>query len=257
MKVLLPSKGVLGTKFVNLKPVTFADIRNVQFLNQEEELLKAQFTTSLINDVDLNKITKMDLDYLFTILAMQTQLNSVGFNYTCSCGESHNSTIIFGGQDLIEIPSKTKFPHVVNVRGTKMSYNILSAQQHIEACEYALQQDDFKSAYEDACVTFIFGKTINEIEWTKQLDISTFMSALLFQNVMFHGVKLTKTERCPKCGKLNEVTINPTTEMIKIDTNVLIGQYINVSSLLDFDNFLKITIPEFTTFREAIDAQNL
>ena len=251
MKIILPSKGALGDRVVDMRPATFADLRNVQSLNQEEELLKIEFVQSLVKDLHLDRITKMDMDYLFIIAAMQVQLNSVGFTVTCKCGSQIKDLVKFGDQDLIELP-KTKLPYHTTVGKSKASFTLLSAQNHLDACIYALQQEDFKSAYEDACAAFIFCKDLSCIEWVKQLDIATYLSAFLFQKSLFHGVVLKKKILCPDCGKVTEVQIKPTTDLIKIDTNVLMDQFVNVTTVLDFDNFLKMTIPEFNTFKETV-----
>ena len=70
MKVVLPSQGVLGTKTVEMRAPTFGDLREMNNSNQTEGLLKVDFVKKLIDPhVDLSKITKMDLDYLFLIAA--------------------------------------------------------------------------------------------------------------------------------------------------------------------------------------------
>ena len=43
MKVILPSLGILGTRVVDLRPVRFDDLRAVNDMNQDPEILKNNY----------------------------------------------------------------------------------------------------------------------------------------------------------------------------------------------------------------------
>lgn len=255
MKVILPSNGILGLKHVDLRQPKYSDFRKVQSLNQEELLLKAEFVKLLIPEsTDLSKMTYYDLDYLYTIAVFSSQFNSITYRhkFACECNEVPTFEFKLDAQEVVDLP-KMKLPHVKNISGTDYNFNILSAQQHIDACTYALQQEDFNNAYQDACAAFILGKTLDDIEYIHNLDTVIYLACFLFQRVCFHGLFLEQTVKCPKCGKEETVAIQLDTSFIKFDLNVYMAQYANVSSVVDFDTFLDFTIPEFKAFIESLN----
>lgn len=255
MKIALPSLGILGCKSVDIRQPKFEDLRSVQSLNQEEPLLKLQFTQRLLDSkVDLNKITKMDMDYLFVVAAFVIQFNTVKYKFTCSCGEVVEKKFNLAEQDIIDLP-KFKHPYKRLINGTEYQFHLLSAQQAIDACEYALNQEDFDSAYEDACAAFILGKTLGDIEWVKSLDASVFLAAFLFQKANFHGVRLSSLNTCPKCHKTTKVNINASSKMVRMELNEFMDQYTQISDMVSFEGFLDFTVPEFKAYVEALNAK--
>lgn len=255
MKIVLPSMGILGCKSVDIRQPKFDDLRNVNSLNQEEPLLKLQFTKRLLDyKADLNKITKMDMDYLFVVASFAIQFNTVKYTYTCSCGNDIQSKFNLAEQDIVDLP-KFKYPYKRKVNGVEYQFHLLSAQQALDACEYALNQEEFDSAYEDACIAFILGKTTNDIEWVKNLDASVALAALLFQKANFHGVRLSERLVCPKCNKTTKVNINASSAMIKLELNQLMDQYTQVSDMVSFEGFLDFTVPEFKAYIEALNSK--
>jgi len=255
MKIALPSMGILGCKNVDIRQPKFDDLRNVQSLNQEEPLLKLQFTKRLLDSkVDLNKITQMDMEYLFVVASFAIQFNTVKYTYTCSCEEKIDRKFNLVEQDIVDLP-KFKHPYKKKINGVDYEFHLISAQQAIDACEYALNQEDFDIAYEDACIAFALGKTVADIEWIKTLDASVALAALLFQKANFHGVRLSEKVTCPKCGKTTKVNINASSAMVKLELNQLMDRYTQISDMVSFEGFLDFTVPEFKAYIEALNAK--
>lgn len=253
MKVYLPSSGILGTKSVELRQPTFGDIRNSSSFNSEEAIFKYEFIKQLLSDkFDFSKITKYDLEYLFTIVAFSVQFNSIGWSVKCDCGKTIKGSYTLEGKDIVVL-EKYQLPHVLDVNGITLEYNILSASQSIQAAEYALSKEDFNSAYEDACAAFIFGKSLSDIDWVKSLDLSVYLSAFLFQQANFHGLKLEDNCVCPFCGASFPVSINVTSAFVKIDIPTMMKMFASVSSVLSFDAFINFTVSEYRSFIDAVN----
>ena len=255
MKIILPSNGVLGCKSVDLRQPKFEDIRNVSNLNQEEALLQALFIKELLPpEFDLSKITKFDIDYLFAIVAYSCQFNTAQYNFKCECGHVIRKEFSIVDKEVIEL-EKIKLPHLKRINGVLLSYTILSAQQHIDACEYALSKEDFKTAYEDAVACFTLGKSLDDISYVTNLDIGIYLSAHLFQQVSFHGLNFLEDVKCPQCSKVSHLDIQPNSDYIRISIEDLMKHFASVASVMSFDTFVDFTIPEFRAFIEAMNSK--
>lgn len=257
MKVILPSSGVLGTRTVELRQPKYSDFRKASSLNQEELLLKTDFVKLLLpEDTDYKKITYQDMLYLYTIAIFSCNYQKITYQHTfsCKCGKTLRYECLFSDKEVIDL-GKIKLPHHKSILGVDYEFNILSAEQHTLACEYALQEENFQNAYNDACAAFILGKTIKDIPEILDLDAMVYLAAHLFQRVMFHGVKLEEIVKCPTCGKEEIVVLDLDTSFINYDLNVFMSLYSNVSSLVDFDAFLDFTIPEYKAFIETFNAK--
>lgn len=257
MKVVLPSSGVLGTKNVELRQPKYSDFRKVNSLNQEENFLKTEFVKLLLpEDTDYSKITYQDMLYLYTIAVFSCNYNKITYQhkFSCECGLTPQFECLLSDKEVEDL-GKIKLPHTKEVAGVEYSFSILSAEQHTLACEYALQQDNFEDAYNDACVAFILGKSIKDVPEIQQLDAMIYLAAFLFQRVCFHGIKLKEKIKCPKCGKEEHVNLVLDSSFVKFDLNVFMALYSNVSSLVNFDTFLDFTIPEFKAFVDSFNGK--
>ena len=126
--------------------------------------MRAQFVKLLLTDkVDFNKITKYDLDYLFSVAAFSLKFNSVIYDVTCDCGKKLSNKFDVA-EKAVRTLDKVKLPYLKKIGDTEYNFHILSAQQHIDACEYGLQCEEFNQGYEDACCCFILGWSIDKIE---------------------------------------------------------------------------------------------
>lgn len=256
MKVILPSLGILGTRVVDLRPVRFDDLRAVNDMNQDPEMLKTLFTKRLIDSVDLNKITKYDLEYLYLVSAFSVAFNTVGFKTTCpKCGKEIKSDYDFAEAELQTL-QKVKLPIKRKIDGVEYSYHLLSAQQHCDALDYAMAFDNPQNAYADACAAFTLGRKIDEVEdFVKDLSASVYFTTFLFQQCCFHGVKPTAKVTCSDCGSEFETSLKVPVSMITVNITELMNMYASVSDKLSFDNFLSFTVPEFKLFVDSLNSR--
>lgn len=255
MKIALPSSGILGTKTVEMRAPTFGDLREMNNSNQIEGLLKIDFVKRLIDPhVDFSKITKMDLDYLFLIAAFSIQFNVMNYKLTCpSCGKVNSRRFDLSAQDVVTLNS-TSATYSRKINGIDLTFRVLSAQDEVCALDYALQKDDFESAYQDACACLTLGYPLSDIDTVLKMDASIYLATFLFQNCMFHGVRLEDTVIC-ECKKKTKINLTGTSNMIKVDIPSLMRQFASVSDHISFEGFLSFTIPEFTSYIESLNAK--
>lgn len=251
MKVYLPSRGILGKSIVELRQPTIGDIRNISNFNSEDKLLQIQFTQQLIENVDLSKITRWDLYYLFCISAFTTQQNALTYTLKCSCGKTIKSTFSLAGKDITDLTLNKPFISK-EINGKKYNFRLLSALDELKACEYAIGQEKFDEAYNDAHVALILG--MSDFDKAKELDLHLYMSALAFDKICYHGINLKEKFKC-SCGKTLVTNIEPNSSCILIDTNVLLNRFISISEHMSLDNFLSLTLSEYKQFVDILNAR--
>ena len=251
MKVKLPSNGLFGSKTIDLREPTFEDIRKSWSLNQEEPLFKIQFVQQLAN-IDLSKVTKQDIEYLFTIAAFSIQFNTVLFSTKCTCGNVINNTFSLPECDVVDI-KPYKLPYKTKVDGVDCSFTVLSAQQDLDACEYALSEEDFNSSYEDALATLGLCKSLSDVELVRNLPSSVYLASFLFQQANFHGVDLVKEVVCPHCGATLRCKVSVDSSYVKMKIETLMDIYASLSKIISFETFAKFTVPEYTAYIKALN----
>jgi len=255
MKVILPSLGIYGCRSVDMRPATFDDLRAANYMNSEcEGLIKLQFIKRL-SDVDFTKITKCDADYLFAVAALSISFNTVNYSVSCShCNHTISREFIFQEKE-IDTLDKIELPVVRKINGVEYSYRIPSAQDELNAIEYALSQDDFETAYQNAMACFIFNKGLESIDEVRGYDAAVYLSAFVFNQCCFHGFNNLEKLTCPHCGAEVVTRVRIPASLISIDLSSIMESYSRVSDQLSFDSFLKFTIPEFSTLIESLNAQ--
>lgn len=254
MIVKLPSNGILGTKTVDLRQPTFDDIRKSNSFNTEDFLFKSDFVKLLIpTDTNLSKITYWDLEYLFLIAAFAVQFNEVTFKSTCSCGKQIESNYNLLSQEVVDI-KPYKLPHVLKLNNKEVRFNILSAQDGIDAAVYAIGNDNYEQAFQDAIVNKVYGY-LADAQYSHDLSVAEYLAAFLFHKANFHGVRTVKTVQCPSCQKEFEVEIGVDSSFIHIDLDKIMSMYANVHDVLTFDAFVKLTIPEYKAYIDALNSR--
>ena len=255
MKVTLPSQGILGTKTVEMRAPTFGDLREMNNTNQIDGIVKLQFVKRLVDPhVDWSKVTKMDLDYLFLIAAFSLQFNRVTYKVRCpKCGNIYSKEFRLDDKEITTV-SKKGYPYKTKINGMDLEYSVLSVAQEEQALEYALQSEDFESAYEDACAAFILGKSIEQIDEVRKIDASIYFSTFLYQQCMFHGVILEESLNC-SCSHKSKVRLNADASLVQVSIQDLMRQFAEVSDHMSFEGFLSFTIPEFSAYIESLNTK--
>lgn len=257
MKVLLPSHGILGQQSVNMKIPTFGILHELQSYNQDELLKKFKFV-ELLTDADFNKITEMDCEYLFLVAAFSLVFNTASYDLQCeSCGEKFKKNLVLTEQDIKELHIKKKdLPFHKRVKGIKYTYNLLSAAQVIQAYDWATYEDNTEQAFQDAKVAFIMGKSLNDIQWVRNLPVSVYLAAHLFQKMNYHGLDDVASAKCPKCGKEFKFRFTLTTSVLEFDIDKMMSKFASVSDQLTLSDFMMMSIVDFNAFVNVLNHKN-
>ena len=254
MKVVLPSLGALGIKTVDLREPKIKDLREIANSNKIDSLIRLDLVKLLIDEkVSLDKITKYDSDYLFTIAALSIQFNSLAYQLQCPhCKRQIHTELNLEDKELITLEDR-KFPIKVVVNGVERTYRLLSAQDEIDIVDYALSTDgDYQTLYENMTVSKILSEPIENIN---ELHSGTYLSALLFNQAMYHGIPTQNKIQCPNCNKTVNVLMEPTSKMLPLSTTDLISHFASVHDVLSFESFLDLTIPEFSTLIKSLNSR--
>lgn len=256
MKVILPSCGALGLKTVELRPITLSDIRSLHNSSQDPNMAKVELVQSLC-DVDLSHITKWDLDFLYNLSMFSVVYNTVEF--TSECPHCHNTFKNSFSIDGVEVKTLRKYkPLTKQIGKESYTFHVVSAQQFVDALTYAVPEEDEQAAYEDSIVAFTLGKelTSSDLEWVRKLPAKVYMLCFYFQQSCFHGVALTRQSECPHCHKSFTTFLNVPTDAIKVPLAKLMGMYTSVADQVTYEDFGKMTIPEYDYFIKALNERS-
>ena len=67
---------------------------------------------------------------------------------------------------------------------------------------------------------------------------------------------IKKEVECPKCHKKHILQITLDSSWVKVDLPSFIAQFASVRTCLDFQSFLKFTVPEFKNFVDYLNAES-
>lgn len=252
MKVLLPSHGILGQKSVNMRIPTFRDIHEIQSYNTDPLLRRYHFV-ELITDADFKRVTTMDVEYLFSAAAFSLMYNMVEYKPECpKCKSKVSSYVRLSDLDIKELRlHPSDLPYHKRIKGVKYSYTLLSAQQMLDAYDYGqfAQSGEESSAFEDAQVALIMGKQFSDIDtYVKKLPVSVYLAAFLFQKLNYHGLEYVATARCRECGEQFKFRFKLTEEVLKFDIENMMSKFASVSSYINFNDFMSMSIIDFNAF---------
>lgn len=258
MKVILPSNGLLGTKWVDLREPTFEDLRKTYSATIDDEYLyKYEFIKSLC-DFDESKITMDDVIYLYEISVAAISLNTIKIEVTCDCGNKVESEYTYLDDDVpVRTLNKESRRCKTTLGDIEYNFNILSAKDGLDIHTYALGDSDNEKMVEEATVCKVLGYEITDdnIEKIRKIPCSIYASCFIFINANKHGMSVVKKVKCPHCNKEMNVKINLDSSWSKMDVPTFISQYASIRDCLDFKSFLKFTIPEFKSFVEYLNAE--
>lgn len=248
MKVLLPSRGLFGQYKVEMRIPTMGDLYDIQSYNKDDLLKKYHFLT-MISNVELSKVTAYDAEYLYMLAAFSLLFNEATYTHKCpKCGNTVKKVVRLSELDIVQLKAKPKdFPLSKRVSGNKYMFNLLSAAQMLEAYEQAQYEDNSEQAFEDLKVTFIMGKP-HDIKYVRSLPISVYLSALMFQRINYHGLDNLVEAKCPKCGRKIKFRFALNSSVLDTGNNAIVRRFASVSGLLSFEDFLKMSLIDFSVF---------
>lgn len=254
MKVLLPSKGLFGQRSVDLRFPTFKDLKEIQNYSDSEIAKKIKFITQLSN-VNLSKVSFYDAEYLFAITAFSLLYNNITYNITCpKCKERFKTHLQIFDLEIKQL-DRRKEEQVVD--GKKYQFNVLSAQQVLDAYEQSQFEDNVEEANEDMLATMTLGLPIQHhksIAGTVPLRV--YASTFVFQRLKFHGLSYLAKAKC-NCG--NEVTYkyNIGSEVLSLSIEDLMDKYYDVSSWMSLEDFWSMTLPDYNAFVQVVNRKNM
>lgn len=257
MKVQLPSNGVVGFKSLDIDVPRFSNLRAISY----EELTEEEVRTALIKEVAKDKdkvdeITIYDRDYIFKIIVSALHMNKIQMRCTCPfCGKVREVDYVITEYQGAELPVDSSLCIKKKVAGEEYSYIIPQVKHEYGIIEYAKTKDDYRKAYEEALISVILGQepTDSSVEWVSSKPLSVYYSAMLFNQVIFHGLLNFFPMSCDKCqgGYLSIIPFNK--GALIFDTNGIMTRYQEVSKVVDFKSFLDLTLPEFELLRNSVE----
>jgi hypothetical protein len=258
MKVILPSNGLLGTKWLDLREPKFCDLRKTITATSDEYLFKYEFVSGLC-EFDPKKITMDDVQYLYEIAASAISFNTLKFKVRCSeCDTEISSEFSFADDDIpVKTLHKDSRKCKKKVGDEEYVFHILSAQDGVDIHTYGLDDDEQDRMVEEATVCKVLGYDITDenIEKVRALPVAIYVACFLFVKANRHGMVITKAVKCPKCKTEARVRLELDSSWVKIDLPTFVAQYAQIRDCVDFKSFLDFTIPEFKNFIDYLNAE--
>ena len=123
----------------------------------------------------------------------------------------------------------------------------------MQAYEWAQYEDNVDKAFEDAQVAFIMGKNEQSISWVRQLPVSIYLGAFVFQRIHYHGLNQVATVKCPDCGKETKFRFEIDSKILDYDINKMMKSFASVSDSITLHDFMSMSIIDFNSFVNALN----
>lgn len=266
MRIVLPSQGVLGCKEVELALPRYSHLRALTEISYNEEEIGFAFVRSLLADPGaLAQMTFRDKDYLLAIAVASLHMNVIKLKACCSCGEVVQVDFDLAQQEVIDLETPVAPVIKKSLNNEEYSYHFLSATDEQEIVRWAKQHRDmapsdraaavYQQSYEEGLITRTFGFDLTEdnVRRVSDFNILVFYSALLFQEMSFHGVRPFVEHQCPKCGKPMIVVVPFAKSLMRWSSNDIINDFMSVSQFVGFESFLDLTFAELAQMRANMD----
>lgn len=257
MKIFLPSNNMMGLTSVEMRDPKIGDLRKVTNFSNFSIIRKTQFVEMLVGE-DTYKITPQDRDYLFLLAVGAISLNTMTMHVGCKfCGERMSEQVGIGEFDPIRLSRSVAAERDYNIYGDVYHFHKLNVRDELAIEERArdLPDEDYDNEFQDGMVATTFGWGIeNEgIDRVRELDLSIYYAALLFQNCDAHGVQVVKEFVCPKCGKTTKAFMPITGDLLKVDISRIMTQYISLNQHVSMETFFEMTLPEKNLYVQALN----
>lgn len=256
MKIFLPSNNMMGLVSVEMRDPKIGDLRKIPNYSESSIIKKTEYVRDLVGD-DVYKITPQDRDYLFLIAVGAISMNELTLSIKCDCGCPINSSLPIGSIEPLRLKRDTKREYKAKIFGEKYTFRKINVKDELEIEERAidLPDEDYKYEFDDGLVAKTLGKDLSadSIEWVRNLDLSIYYAAILYQMVDPHGVTVYKTVECPVCHKKIKSVLPIKGEILNVDVGQIMTRYVSVRPYLSMDNYFESTLPEYNTFIRALN----
>lgn len=258
MKVFLPSNNMMGLTSVEMRDPKIGDLRKIPNYSFSSIIKKTEYVRDLVGD-DVLKITPQDRDYLFLLAVGAISMNRLTLNATCKCGCPISGEVALGEIEPVRLKRDTKRQYKARIYKQDYTFNKLTVKDELEVEERAvdLLDEDYKYEFDDGTVAKTLGWTLSEedIQRVRNLDLSVYYAALLYQMTDAHGISVIKTMECPVCHKETKTILPITGDILNVDIPQLMARYVSVRPYLTMDNYFNVTLPEYNTFIRALNAK--
>lgn len=253
MKLLLPSEGLYGQRHVDLKSPTFGILHNIQNHNSDDFYKKVEYVKEVSN-AEFNKITVYDMDYIFDVATFASLFNSAKFDVECpACGKKYNVIVSLGDCDIKQLHlTRIDNPKVYRIKLNKYSFRILSAQDVIDAYDYAQYRDNEEQAFHLAKVNLIMNQPLDS-PYSKELPLSLAAAATAFQEINYHGLVKTIKTCCPYCKEEQTISWELSPKSLEFKDEEIMSRFCSISDMVSFRDFMNMSLSEFSAIVSVLN----
>lgn len=267
MKVLLPSAGVTGIKFVNLGMVTYHDMKKLSDEEQVSDNLKNHIL-SMATKTDISKITNWDRDYLFIVLINSMRENVLEYHgFVCPCGRSHSHKEKLENAEVFDLPKGTNLYTEYTVNGVLWKFKLCQVEDETFALELCM---DYAGEFEQVLYdNIILSRMLKSDSW--EIDYATmetfvacimklpqnvYMAAHMFKVQSFHGIPNIVNTTCPGCGKTRKVALTTPGDVAVLESLAIMELYAGVTKHISYTEFLGMSVVDHLSFINSLNAMN-
>lgn len=267
MKVQLPSQGILGCSEVELEVPRYKHIREVSQQSYHPDVVGYHLLELLLSDPsDLKRMTFQDKDYLVAIVVASMHLNVMTLKVTCSCGESLSVKYDLSSQELRTLDPDTPTVVIKSTGDRTYEYHVLSAYDEFQLCEWAIAKANqaqggfekaYARAYEEGFICRTFGQPLSEkgLEQVASYELVVYYSALLFREMLFHGVYPVVLTTCNKCKRPLNVIVPFSKVLCDWSSSDVVREFVGVSAIVGgFNSFLDLTFSELEQIKSDLSS---
>lgn len=262
MIVSLPSNGLYGLRQVRLATPRVGHLREIAGADYTDEQVKIEFVRMLIDHPEdvFSRITMFDRDYLYAIAASAVCMNQIVIDFVCphckAAGKDVKGSTVYdiSKQELTELEAGAPATVTKTFGDLEVTYRILTVADEERIIEYALQDyDKYVTRYESAFVAGVLGQDLSSLDSIQKgvdvvnsYPVYVYFSALLFGQMVFHGVPATCMGVCPECGSTVKIVVPFGQAVKQLDSGRLINRFAQLSGMVSFSDFINLSMPELS-----------
>lgn len=247
MKLLLPSEGLYGQKSVRLKQPTFGILHNIQNFNDDDFYKRVEYVKEISN-AKLSEITAFDMDYIFDVATFASLFNAARFDVVCpKCAKKYSAVIQLGDCDIKQLAlTRLDNPKFVRIKFHKYQFKILSAQDLVDAYDYAQYRDNEQQAFSLAKINLIMGKSVDS-NYAKNLPLSLAAAAIAYQNMNYHGLVKKTRISCPYCNSEQTMSWTLSSKSLEFKDDQVMSRFVSLSDMISFRDFMNLSLSDFSS----------
>lgn len=267
MNILLPSAGVTGKKFINMKMATYKVMKTIDDEEPVDDKQKNEFIRSLTTG-SIDHITSWDRDYLYLIAIAAMRENKLDYpNMECTCGSKHKYTLDISQIDVFDLPEGTQLRTPLEHNGQTWLFKISQVCDEEFAFDLCLEfLGEFDQILYD---NIVLCRNLSSDKWEpdyssldnlvnsiKNLPQNIYMTAHAFKLQSFHGVPTVVDVPCPACGKKEKETLYNPGNIVSMSGKTLMELYTPISNIINYSEFLEMTVVEHLSLIQKLNQDN-